>query len=79
MKDKNGRPIGVLAHELKTHVTESSGADMITNLNKDLDKFKINDDFSNVEILSYKNPKSQTNKQTILSNVLDASDNHDKK
>lgn len=79
MKDKNGRPIGVLAHELKTHVTESSEADMITNLNKDLDKFKINDDFSNVEILSYKNPKSQTNKQTILSNVLDASDNHDKK
>lgn len=79
MKDKNGNPVGILVHVLKTHVTESNEANMITNLSKDLDKLKINDDFSNEEILSYMHPKSQTNKQTILSNVLDASDNHDKK
>lgn len=79
MKDKNRNPVGILAHVLKTHVTESNEANMITNLSKDLDKLKINDDFSNEEILSYMYPKSQTNKQTILSNVLDASDNHDKK
>lgn len=79
MKDKNGRPVGVLAHELKTHVTESNEADMITTLNKDLDKLKINDHFSNEEILSYMHPRVQTNKQTILSDALDVSHDDNKK
>lgn len=79
MKDKNGNPVGVLAHELKTHVTESNESDMITTLNKNLDKLKINDDFSNAEMLSYKNPKPKTNKQNILSDSLDVSHNNNKK
>lgn len=79
MKDENGNPIGVLAHILKTNVTESSAADMITSLNKDLDKIKINDRFSNEEILSYTNPRVQTNKQTTLADAVNISHNYDKK
>lgn len=71
MYDKNGKPIGILAHEIKTHVTNSDDKEMLASLNKDLYNVKINDRFSNGELLSYSNSREITNKQNILADSLD--------
>ncbi|MGL4106780.1 hypothetical protein [Clostridium sp. LP20] len=73
MKDENSKDVGVLAHLVKTHVAESSGKDMISALTKDLDNIKIADQSSNEEILSYTNPKVQTNKLNSLSDAVNVS------
>lgn len=78
MKDENGKPIGVLGHLTKTHVTESNDGNMLSALNKDLYDTKINDQFSNEEILSYTSPKTQTNKQNVLLDSIDTSSDKEK-
>ncbi|MBE6049813.1 MAG: hypothetical protein E7214_03905 [Clostridium sp.] len=78
MKDENGNPIGVLGHLTKTHVTESNDGNMLSALNKDLYDTKINDQFSNEEIISYTAPNTQTNKQNILLDSIDTSSNKEK-
>lgn len=78
MKDENGKPIGVLSHIMKTHVTESRSGDTISTLCKDLDDIKIDDQLSNEEILSYINPREQTNKQNMLSDAIDVSNAKEK-
>ena len=56
-----------------------------TNLNNRVqrielrDNIKINDRFSNEEILSYTNPRVQTNKQTTLADAVNISHDYDKK
>ena len=71
MYDKNGKAIGVLGHEVKTHVTDTDNEDMIASLNKDLYSVKINDRFSNVVLLSYSNPTKVNNNHNILADSLD--------
>ena len=78
MKDENGKPMGVLSHLVKTHVSESSDTDMISALNKDLDDIKIDDQFSNEDILSYTNPHPVTNKQNLLLDAVDVSSDKEK-
>lgn len=78
MKDKNGNPVGVLAHLTKTHVTNSNDDVMVSTLNKDLNDIKVNDQFSNEDIISYTNPSTETNKQNILADSIDASTNKEK-
>lgn len=73
MKDEHGKPLGVLAHIVKTHVSESSDEDMISVLTKDLDNIKIADQLSNEEILYYTNPKPKTNKLNVLSDSVNIS------
>ena len=78
MKDENGKPMGVLSHLVKTHVSETSDTDMISALNKDLDDIKIDDQLSNEDIISYTNPNTETNNQNILADSIDASTNKEK-
>ncbi|MBE6048147.1 MAG: hypothetical protein E7213_07090 [Clostridium sp.] len=78
MKDKNGNPVGVLAHLTKTHVTNSNDDVMVSTLNKDLNDIKVNDQLSNEDIISYTNPSTETNKQNILADSIDASTNKEK-
>lgn len=75
MIDKNGKTVGVLAHIVKTHVSESSDGDMISALTKNVGDLKIDDQISNEEILSYTNPKSKTNKENILLDAVDVTGN----
>lgn len=78
MKDKNGNPVGVLAHLTKTHVTNSNDDVIVSTLNKDLNDIKVNDQLSNEDIISYTNPSTETNKQNILADSIDASTNKEK-
>jgi len=78
MKDKNGNPVGVLAHLTKTHVTNSNDDVMVSTLYKDLNDIKVNDQLSNEDIISYTNPSTETNKQNILADSIDASTNKEK-
>ena len=71
MKDENGKTVGVLAHIVKTHLSESSDEDMISTLAKNPNDIKIDDQISNEDILSYTNPKSKTNNQNILLDAID--------
>ena len=72
MKDKNGNPVGVLAHLTKTHVTDSNDEVMVATLNKNLNDIKVNDQLSNEDIISYTNPTTETNKENILADSIDA-------
>lgn len=72
MKDENGKAVGVLAHIVKTHVSESSDEDIICTLSKNLNDIKIDDQMSNEDILSYTNPKSKINKGNSLLDAIDA-------
>ena len=78
MKDKNGNPVGVLANLTKTHVTDSNDEVMVATLNKNLNDIKVNDQLSNEDIISYTNPSTETNKQNILVDSIDASTNKEK-
>ncbi|MGG7178333.1 hypothetical protein ACQPU1_12100 [Clostridium paraputrificum] len=78
MKDEKGKDVGVLAHLVKTHVSEANGEAMISALTKDLDNIKIADQSSNEEILSYTNPKVQTNKLNTLSDAVNVSSGNEK-
>lgn len=78
MKDKNGNPVGVLAHLTKTHVTDSNDGVMVATLNKNLNDIKVNDQLSNEDIISYTNPNTETNNQNILADSIDASTNKEK-
>ncbi len=71
MKDGNGKTIGVLAHIVKTHISESSDENMISTLAKNPNDINIDDQISNEDILSYTNPKSKTNNQNILLDAID--------
>lgn len=73
MRDENGKPVGVLSHLVKTHVTDTSDGEALSALNKDFDHIKINDQFSNEDILSYTDPHVDTNKQNILADAVDVS------
>ncbi|WP_286907290.1 hypothetical protein [Clostridium sp. UBA1652] len=77
MKDENGKSVGVLSHIVKTHVSESRSEDMISALTKDLDYIKIDDKLSNEEILSYTNPKVETNKLNKLSDSVNVLNNNE--
>lgn len=76
MKDENEKSVGVLSHIVKTHVSDSRSEKMISALNKDLDYIKIDDKFSNEEILSYTNPKVETNKLNKLSDSVNVLNNN---
>ncbi len=78
MKDKSGNPVGVLAHLTKTHVTGSNDGVMISSLNKNLNDIKVNDQLSNEDIVSYTNPTTETNKENILADSIDALTNKEK-
>ena len=78
MKDKNGNPVGVLANLTKTHVTDSNDEVMVATLNKHLNDIKVKDQLSNEDIISYTNPSTETNKQNILVDSIDASTNKEK-
>lgn len=78
MKDKNGNPVGVLAHLTKTHVTDSNDGVMVATLNKNLNDIKVNDQLSNEDIISYTNPTTETNKENILVDSIDTSTNKEK-
>lgn len=75
MKDENGKTVGVLAHIIKTHISESSDEDMISTLAKNPNDIKIDDQISNEDILSYTNPKSRANNQNILLDAIDVTSN----
>lgn len=75
MKDENGKTVGVLAHIVKTHISESSDEDMISTLAKNPNDIKIDDQISNEDILSYTNPKSKTNKENILLDAVNVAEN----
>ena len=66
MHDKDGKPVGILAHELKTDTSKMSDGDMIISLDKNLENLKINDQASNQDIIYYNNPRPSTNKETLL-------------
>ncbi len=68
MHDKDGKPVGILAHELKTDTSKMSDGDMIISLDKNLENLKINDQASNQDIIYYNNPRPSTNKETLLMN-----------
>ncbi len=76
MKDENEKSVGVLSHIVKTHVYDSRSKEMISALNKDLDYIKIDDKLSNEEILSYTNPKVETNKLNKLSDSVNVLNNN---
>ena len=78
MKDKNGNPVGVLAHLTKTHVTDSNDEVMVSTLNKNLNDVRVSDQLSNEDIISYTNPTTETNKENILADSIDASTNKEK-
>lgn len=75
MKDENGKTVGVLAHIVKIHISESTDEDMISALAKNPNDIKIDDQISNEDILSYTNPKSKTNNQNILLDSVDVTSN----
>lgn len=55
--------------------TNSSGEEnLITNLSKGLDNEKINDDFSNEDLINFSNPTETQNSKNILINSLQQSD-----
>lgn len=78
MKDKNGKPVGVLSHMTKTHVSESSSVDTLSALTKDFDDIKIDDQLSNEDILSYTYPKEVTNKQNLVLDAVDTARHKEK-
>lgn len=53
MHDKNGKPTGVLAHLVKTHVTNSSENPATKGLTRKIDNLRIDDKASNEELIDY--------------------------
>lgn len=74
MYDKNGKKVGVLAHEIKTHVTNDDEGEVLSTLPKDLDHIKINDKFSNADMEYDLHPRERSNKDNPLAHSINISE-----